>query len=80
MGKGDSFKYSLISLMTRVCDHYSSPLMPRLSPALVAQGFAFFLPVSPHLGHGTNAFSLPLHMKCDIGTLMYVEEGRRAGM
>lgn len=79
MGGGHSFKYSLISLMTRVCDHYSSPLMPRLSPALVAQGFAFS-PVSPHSGRGTNAFSLPLHMKCDIGTLMYVEKGRRAGM
>lgn len=28
--------------MTRVCDHYSSPLMPRLFPAPMAQGLAFF--------------------------------------
>lgn len=43
---GHSFKYILISLMTRVCDHYSSPLMPGFSPALVAQGFAFFSPLA----------------------------------
>lgn len=53
--------------MTKVCDHYSSPLMPQLSSALIAQGLAFFPLAHIRLGN-QRVFPSTTHEKWHADT------------